>query len=152
MLVFVCLLLTYKWLFSPSYLQCVSVLFFTVHNFLLRNESLSEVKVKHLPNTSKLNNFTFILSWKNRRVARLGPPKNRHKFQSKSRVLQGNVNYKDLDSLKFISFHLLAGLSRWNTLTQDISRLKCCPNCYENKLTLVRLGEGQENTPGKTSG
>ena len=51
----------------------------------------------------------------------------------------------------FISFHFISFISRakhrWNTLTQDISRQKCCPNCCENKLTLV-----QENTPGKTLG
>ena len=41
------------------------------------------------------------------------------------------------------SFHFISFISRakhrWNTLTQDISRLKCYPSCCENKLTLVRL-------------
>ena len=51
----------------------------------------------------------------------------------------------------FISFHLLAGLSRWYTLTQGISLTKCFPSCCENKLTLVRL-KGRKNSPGNASG
>ena len=42
------------------------------------------------------------------------------------------------NAVHFISF-ISRAKHRCKTLTQDISRLKCYPNCCENKLTLVRL-------------
>ena len=57
----------------------------------------------------------------------------------------------EVSKFHFISF-ISRVLSRWYTLTQGISRLKCFPSCCENKLTLVRLKKGQENTPGRASG
>ena len=47
------------------------------------------------------------------------------------------------------SFHFISFISRakhrWNTLTQDISRLKCYPSCCENGWRWSVVVKGQEN-------
>ena len=59
------------------------------------------------------------------------------------------MSYTWPDPIRKSSFHFISFISRakhrWNTLTQDISRLKCYPSCYENGWRWSVVIKGQEN-------